>query len=355
MFAGYQAQKLLAAFRASQKIPDAWDAWRSYRAQVTENIIENSIPGTSLAIFGAGRLNDLSLQKLLGHFSQVALFDIDEAAMREGIWRDVGEFLSKEKIPCGISCKKTGMPAALNMFPVDFVGIADGDYIAFADVMLEIAESLYFYAFAATEKKDGKPSWPDRDAAAILARMYQKAQDELFRMYEKSRAHIPELPQETYDYTVALGVHSQLGNVPAWLLDAVEAYLRTKEGFWCGDNQGICGSFWEQGWRDMKEKLLVCMERESTFLSERLNEIILSATKRKAFIGCEVSRALCGDGIWYAVPDSYVSGAWQAAEDVKRRAARGSISFENYLDIIWPFSLAEEKAYRMMVMEIEVG
>ncbi len=351
MFAGNQAQKFLAAFRASQKIPDAWDAWRSYRAQVTENIIENSIPGTSLAIFGAGRLNDLSLPKFLGHFSRVALFDIDEAAMREALLRDAGKFLCGEKI----SCEKTGMSAALNMFPVDFVGIADGDYIAFADAMLQIVESLYFYAFAAAEKKTGKPPWPDRDADAILSRMYQKAQDELSGMYEKSRAHIPELPQETYDYTVALGVHSQLGNVPAWLLDAIEAYLRKKEGFWRGDNHGICGGFWEQGWQDMKEKLLVCMERESTFLSERLNEIILSATKRKAFIGCEVSRAVCEDGIWYAVPESHVSGAWQAAEDVKRRAARGSISFENYLDIIWPFSLAEGKAYRMMVMEIQVG
>lgn len=426
-----RAKELLATFHASQRIPGAWEAWRGYRGQVTDYILENSQRGTSLAVFGAGRLNDLSLPQLLEHFSKVTLFDLDEAAMWEAVWRDGdfggGNFLNRQPaifgqrfsewnegggagFPQGKGCrelqkgqKKFGgkeergrlegtseILPGLHIFPVDFVGITEEDYIAFAEALFSFAEALI-------DVGEGQDFY-----GAVHA-----VEKQLARMYEKSRAYLPRLPEEAYDYTVALGIHSQLGNTPAWLLSAVEAQMWEGEEAGCEKEpchkrQGagcekepcnkkqsisceremcskkqsascereICNK--KQGiscekeschkktqvpnaelWQKERTALLARMEQESAFLSSRLNEIILSATKQKAFIGCEVSRAVREGEEWYAVPDSAVSGAWQAIEDIRRRAACGSVRFENYLDIVWPFFPAQGKAYRMMVMEIE--
>lgn len=304
---GYQsrAEELYAACLASRKIPGAWDAWRDYRAQVTGYVIQNSLPGTSLAVFGAGRCNDFDLGLLLNHFSQVTLLDVDGMAMREAVkFQLLQEFGAVRE-----------NPLRLKMFPVDFVGIAGEEYVAFARALLR-----YF---------DGQEKASFRAAADCLS-----------RMYDKSRGHTIRLPEGQYDYTVALGVHSQLGNVPAWLLHAAGARAKAME------SQGREGA-WPQ-----TAGLLDRMEQESTFLSERLNAVILSASRKKAFIGCEVSRAVPSPDGWYAVRDSAVTGAWQAVMDVERLAEAGRVRFGHYLDIVWPFCASENKAYRMMVMEV---
>ncbi len=289
--------KLYDAFLASKVLPNAWEEWSSYRRQVTDYLIENSAPMASLAIFGAGRCNDLDLGRLLDHFSQVTLLDMDERAMREGL----------EKY--GISFQKEDgeMPSRLNMLPVNFTGICAEDLTAFADALLQSKD---------TENPYG----------AVYG-----AEEVLARIYDKTREYKPALLQKQFDYTAALGVHSQLGNAPAWLLDVAGGGLRQQE----------------------RESLFRRIERESALMAVRLNQYILSATGKKAFLGYEICRAVLEDGIWYAVPDSYVSGAWQAAEDIRRLASCGSILFNNYYDIVWPFCAAANKAYHIRIMEAE--
>ncbi len=306
-----RAEKLYAAWRAACVVPDAWEAWRDYRRQVTDYVLENSLPGTKLAIFGAGRCNDFDLVRLLGHFSQVTLLDVDEGAVKEAAGR------------CGIS----GKEPRLALFPVDFVGICPADYIGFADALIRrlwCGEAEYAHA------GDGRQGGDGGRVPAPLSLLQA--------MYAKSRNHTPALPEEPFDYTIALGVHSQLGNLPAWLLHAVQAGMREEK---------------VAGWQQERERLFGRIRQETTFLSERLNIWILSLTKTKAFLGCEQGLAVFSSGEWYAVPDSAVAGAWEATRHVERLAAAGHVRFENYLDIVWPFYMAQGKAYRMMVMEVE--
>lgn len=297
----HHPEALYKAWRSSCVVPGAWENWCDYRRQVTDYVVENSMPGTSLAIFGAGRCNDLELTRLLGHFSKVTLLDMDEGAMAKAVKQ------------CGV----LGKEPRLVLFPVDFVGICPADYIRFAGALLRCARRGRW------EESGSEPA--------------PTPSDMLQAMYVKSHRHTVTFPHAPYDYAIALGVHSQLGNLPAWLLRAVEAGMSEENAM---------------GWQLEREELLCLIQKETTFLSERLTEWILSSTKIKAFLGCEQSRAHFSCGEWYAVPDSAVTGAWQAIRHVERLAAAGCVRFENYLDIVWPFCLAEKKAYRMMVMEV---
>lgn len=305
-----KAEEWYAALRRSQFLPDAWEEWSAYREQVTDYIIENSRPGTTFAVFGAGRCNDLALARLSGHFSEITLLDMDEAAMREAVERCMRKAAGQEKELAAELAEFEHknewhwQNATIRIYPVDFVGIPKEDYIAFADLLL-----------CGQEKMD---------------------------LYEKSRAYVPDLSELRFDYTAALGVHSQLGNVPAWMVEAAEKEWSKEADMPGGGN-----------WQREKLHLLGQIRQENARLAVQLNELILSVTHRKAFIGCELSRAVCEDGIWYAVPDSAVDGALQAIQDIERRAAYGTIRFDDYFDVIWPFAQKQGVAYRMAVMEAE--
>lgn len=313
-----RAGELYAALRRSQLLPNAWEDWRAYREQVTDYIIENSRPGTTLAVFGAGRCNDLDLARLSGHFSKIELLDADEAAMREAAERCRKEAAMRE------AAERRRKGAAIRIHPVDFVGISKEAYLSFENRLL---------AF-------------ETGGADKFSAQYARAlEDALSELYKKSRLHTAGLPEKSFDYTAALGVHSQLGNVPAWLVEAA----------W-EERSGNGGIFKEPERWKLKEHLLEQIRQESARLAVQFNELILSVTRRKAFIGCELSRAVRGQGgdnSWYAAPDSAVDGAWQAVQDIERRAGQGSLRFKNYLDIIWPFAPRQGVAYRMAVMEAE--
>ena len=64
---------------------DAYSDWKDYRESLTDIVL--SYPGEKLAIVGAGRCNDIDVNKLYETFSGITLIDIDEEAMREGMAR----------------------------------------------------------------------------------------------------------------------------------------------------------------------------------------------------------------------------------------------------------------------------
>lgn len=336
-----KAEEWYAALRRSQLLPDAWEEWSAYREQVTDYIIENSRPGTTFAVFGAGRCNDLDLARLCGHFSEITLFDVDEAAMREAAERCMREAAAQEKEFAAEFEHKNEwhrQNATIRIHPVDFVGIPKEDYIAFAALLLEEREKAA--RSGALQREDGAGTDSGR---AETSKEYGRAlASGLAELYERSRAYAPDFSHMRFDYTAALGLHSQLGNVPAWMLETAEREWIEKAGMSEIEN-----------WQRERQRLFEQIRQESTRLAVQFNTLLLSVTLRKAFIGCELSRVVRGDGVWYEVPDSAVDGAWQAIQDIEQRAAGGTLRFDDYFDVVWPFAQKQGVAYRMAVMEAE--
>ena len=71
---------------------NAWDDWTSYRDQLTDLVIghlmetqsQESTPA-SIMIIGAGRCNDIDLQRLVASAENVLLLDLDMEAMHEAV------------------------------------------------------------------------------------------------------------------------------------------------------------------------------------------------------------------------------------------------------------------------------
>ncbi|MBQ9199078.1 MAG: hypothetical protein IJ141_02740 [Lachnospiraceae bacterium] len=75
---------------------DAFSDWKDYRESLTD--IVSSYPGEKLAIVGAGRCNDIDVNRLYETFSGITLIDIDEEAMREGMAHLDDETMEKTEI-----------------------------------------------------------------------------------------------------------------------------------------------------------------------------------------------------------------------------------------------------------------
>lgn len=82
----HQGQKLMNNIYRQLKdkfiMKEAFSDWKDYRESLTD--IVAAYPGKRLAIVGAGRGNDIEVNRLYETFSGITLIDIDEEAMREG-------------------------------------------------------------------------------------------------------------------------------------------------------------------------------------------------------------------------------------------------------------------------------
>lgn len=69
-------------------LPNAYDDWRDFRTQLTDTMIRHkACEANSLAIMGAGRCNDIDLERLWPDFQKITLIDIDTDSMEEGVKR----------------------------------------------------------------------------------------------------------------------------------------------------------------------------------------------------------------------------------------------------------------------------
>ncbi len=222
-------------------IPDAFDHWEEYRSVLTGYILSSAQPDTSIAIFGAGRCNDIDLSLFVQHFSAVTLFDADENAMREA--------LKQYKLTDCPKIKATTM---------NFTGITPDDYRSFSD---ELSSLLNVYGNATDIR--------------ILS---DYASFKLKRLYRKSAEHIPNFGKRRFDYSMAFGVHSQLYNMPAWIWSAFCANLNAND--------------------PAVEKQII-MENER--LIPRFNDAVLRAAKKRAYFGCELLNSATGSAVEGAI------------------------------------------------------
>lgn len=104
--------------------PNAFEEWEEYRERLTDIVIRGSAPGGTLAVYGAGRCNDIDLERLAGHFSGITLLDFDEEAMQDALRRYSLVGSKKVRTCC-----------------FDFVGISEKDYGRLADKIRRVLDS----------------------------------------------------------------------------------------------------------------------------------------------------------------------------------------------------------------------
>ena len=261
--------------RDCQRINHAWENWRDYRQELTSYLLKYTSPGSTAAIFGAGECNDLDLRQLLQHFESVTLYDYDMEAMHRGIERQ----------------KAIGF-TGLKFRQADFVGIPEEAYIEYTTLLAQEC---------ATEK---------RRETVILQKLEQ--------MYETAEKESLSFGETIYDYTIVIGVDSQLNNMAEWLYRTV---YKAEES---SVTERIC--------------------RENMTLVRRFHDAVLKVTGRQLFIGCE--RACVGR-------EGAIEGALQGLWDIEDRLNRGELSVIQGLSVYWPFDVEQEKIFHMEIWNLK--
>ena len=163
------AEEMYDAVKASYIIPKAFEKWEDYRKQLTDEIIDYTEPGKSIAIIGVGESNDIDLSRLYEHSGNLGFFDIDVESME----RAVEKYGLREK--SGISINEC-----------DLFGVTRDEYIDLIDKsMIKISRSSGMADFS------------------ILSGYMNS-------IFDHVNSKDVDISREKYDCTVVVGVHSQI-------------------------------------------------------------------------------------------------------------------------------------------------
>lgn len=283
------AKELYDDMMATYSIPDSFSRWENYREQVTEYIVQNTEPGKSIAVIGVGEGNDIDLTRIYEHCGSLTLMDINVKGMETAVER------------YGLK----GMPD-VRCIRCDLLGISEEEYLGLFDIVLEDLD--------AAEEKGIR--WSPSMSV-------DKYRDELGRLYERINGFPVDIGSESFDYTVMVGVHSQLNSLPEriWSLFLEAA--------------GYAGALAYEG-----GEIADLVRRENDIHIPRVNEALLRMTRESAFIGLE-RYELLGDHI--------VEGAYQALKDIDKRRGDGEVWADSFLQAEWP--LRDGVCYEMCVIK----
>lgn len=212
-----------------QVIENAWEEWAAYRLNVTNYLIDNIEDKSELAVFGAGRCNDVDLKLLLMHFEHLVLVDLDKDSMLEALKNQGLE--NEPRITLVVS---------------DFVGIGPNDYRAFADTLVY------------TVRQKG--------LATPVEELAQAALREIDKLYTQAMAR--PLTFKAYTNIAVIGIHSQLISMIDWIWQAVLQTLGQQE-------------------TSVRQKIMAI----NTAFIKRFNTALLENAKRQLVIGYEIERA----------------------------------------------------------------
>lgn len=213
-----------------QVIKNAFPQWASYRNDLTQYMIDHLPPHESIAIWGAGRCNDIDLKRLAAHFHTITLLDKDTAAMQEGI----------EQYGLEGSC-------AIRTEAIDFVGISPDHYRHYANTLVN-----------EVRKKGMQTNCEDLREVALIQL------DELYKATTKSKLNFGK---DCYKHSVVVGVHSQLLSMLEWIWHIILQTIQQDE--------------------DCVRKKIAQM---NTVYVERFNSALLEATSDSLIMGYELQR-----------------------------------------------------------------
>ncbi len=154
---------------------NAWEDWAVYRSQLTDIILGQE--PKSVMIVGAGRCNDIDLEKLAVPTDKVICVDVDDEAMKKAV-ESLPEGLRKK-----VECKS-----------ISLTGISEADLEDFCDKMLVIARAK------------GKDLTLDYFRNEMISCM-DGLKEKLIRDEEEL---IRYMPKRSVDVIICAGVYSQL-------------------------------------------------------------------------------------------------------------------------------------------------
>ena len=293
-----RAQQIYGRFLERSSRDDEFNDWAEYRAELTDFITENTAPGASLLILGAGKCNDLDLQKLAEHAGSITLSDYREETGEEA-FRRYGLKPSEH----------------IRFVASDYVGITDDDYIEYTDQLLTIMQKLADTSGNSLEEIAG----PD------LGRMQQT----LEQIYERNASYRIDLGVENCDYAVIAGLHSQLNNAFRGLFQYVRKDV---------EDRGKKVRFAE----DLNKYLFQITRKHTGDLVKRFNDAVFEAAIRGVIYGYEESIIYTPEGARSPVIGT-VDGARQAGEMI------ADCAVENYINCLWPLSRRRGIKFEMTI------
>lgn len=191
------------------------------------------------------------------------------------------------------------IPAAqrgkVTLFTGDFLGITSQEYQEFC---MEIQSEVNHRGKLTDVTELAQTALP------LVEKMYADA--------EKRREALV-LPQA--DYVAVSGVHSQVNHMLPWIW---QAYMQTL------------------GQRE--ETIFQRASQENGKIMRDMNDKLLAAAKKRLFLSAEKSRV--------GVPGG-VEGAWQALEDLKKRADQAQLQLAGSKTMAWPYDLRQNMIYEM--------
>ena len=214
-----------------QILEHAFVEWEDYRKALTYYIMSQFPAKSQLAIWGAGRCNDLDLKILSQHFGVICLLDKDEVAMTEAL-------------------KQYGLAESnkVQIKVCDFTLIGDEAYRAYADVLI-------------TEvRKKGLKTNIHQLADKALCYL-----DDIEMDFDKSQL---DLGIKCYEYAVIIGVHSQLISMFDWIWQVILQTLGQEE-------------------ESVRQKIIQLNEK----VVKKFNFAFWQAIKYKAIVGCELNKS----------------------------------------------------------------
>lgn len=272
-------------------LPDAYEAWRTYREQITQLIVSDasfSKPAETIAILGAGVCNDIELTVLAQYFKEIILIDVDIASMRQAF----------DHVPDSVRDKITVREGSLT-------GIGDEDQRRFCD---HILHAVGVYGNSLTGEIYN----------AILMEELEKLNA---NRYLKEQALLELLPIAGYDFVVCLGVHSQLFSILSYMIRVLSYNVSEQllQGMIPHDGDVVSAI------KDMSSRSIPL-----------LNNAILKCARDKVVIGCEYDEK------------NPVEGAYQCIMDIRNR---GMTVEEQHL--LWDFNPGQNVRYDMLIQTLD--
>lgn len=271
----------------NQTIENAFLDWKEYRKALTLHILEQIPPKKTVAILGAGMCNDLDLDLLIDHVNYLYL--VDKIKPKETDIYSHYPYAKKYK-------------DKIEFMELDFVGITDEEYRIFSERLVRLVQ---------IEKEN-----TNIEDLAKLVSLHMK------ELYEKALNRSIFTVDVQFDYVIAVGLHSQLNNMFAWMWEIVLKNLKQK---------------------DVSVFTFISSYNEK--IIQKFHEKLLEHVKEGLIIGCEKARVGQSD---------LIQGSIQAMWDFKQRIQTRQVVCMDQAYIYWPFDIKQNIVFDVELLHLKM-